>query len=113
MTPFELCPVCGGEVIEKEVEKLILGGNTVVRVNAEVCPHCGERLYSKKKITFIAFRVLKNSSRLTILGNNNRTTSIVDLIKKIRRFGLEIGDRFDVGSNMHLSPYFIVSQDTI
>jgi hypothetical protein len=38
MTPFELCPVCGGKVIEKEVEKLILWGNTVVRVNAEVCP---------------------------------------------------------------------------
>jgi YgiT-type zinc finger domain-containing protein len=38
MTPFELCPVCGGEVIEKEVEKLILGGNNtaVVHVNAEV-----------------------------------------------------------------------------
>jgi len=53
MTPFELCPVCGGEVIEKEVEKLILGGNntTVVRVNAEVCTHCGERLYSKETIT--------------------------------------------------------------
>jgi YgiT-type zinc finger domain-containing protein len=58
MTPFELCPVCGGEVIEKEVEKLILGGNNtavvraaVVRVNAEVCTHCGERLYSKETIT--------------------------------------------------------------
>ena len=25
--PFELCPVCGGDMIEKEVEKLILGGN--------------------------------------------------------------------------------------
>jgi YgiT-type zinc finger domain-containing protein len=53
MTPFELCPVCGGEVIEKEVEKLILGGDNaaVVRVNAEVCTHCGERLYSKETIT--------------------------------------------------------------
>jgi YgiT-type zinc finger domain-containing protein len=53
MTPFELCPVCGGEVIEKEVEKLIPGGNNtaVVRVNEEVCTHCGERLYSKETIT--------------------------------------------------------------
>jgi len=53
MTPFELCPVCGGDVIEKEVEKLILGGNNtaVVHVNAEVCTHCGERLYSKETIT--------------------------------------------------------------
>ena len=40
-------------MIEKEVEKLILGGNNtaVVRVNAEVCTHCGERLYSKETIT--------------------------------------------------------------
>ncbi|EAT58147.1 YgiT-type zinc finger protein [Chlorobium ferrooxidans] len=53
MIPFELCPVCGGEVIEKEVEKLILGGNNtaVVRVKADICTHCGERLYSKETIT--------------------------------------------------------------
>ncbi len=52
MIPFELCPVCGGEVIEKEVEKLILGGNNtaVVRVNADICTHCGERLYSKETV---------------------------------------------------------------
>jgi len=53
MTPFELCPVCGGEVITKEVEKLIPGGNhtAVVKVIAEVCTDCGERLYSKETIT--------------------------------------------------------------
>ena len=26
MLPFKKCPVCGGEVIEKEVEKLLRGG---------------------------------------------------------------------------------------
>ncbi len=48
MKPFEKCPVCGGEVIEKHVEKLLRGGlNTaVVKATAEVCLHCGERLYS-------------------------------------------------------------------
>ena len=48
MKLFEKCPLCGGEVIEKEVEKLIKGdGNTaIVRVKAEVCLHCGERLYA-------------------------------------------------------------------
>ena len=52
MMPFELCPVCGGDMIEKEVEKLILGGNNtaVVRVKADICTHCGERLYSKETI---------------------------------------------------------------
>lgn len=48
MKPFEKCPVCGGEVIEKHIEKLLRGGlNTaVVKATAEVCLHCGERLYS-------------------------------------------------------------------
>ena len=45
--PFDQCPICGGELIEKEVEKLLRGGEhtAVLRVNAEVCLHCGERLY--------------------------------------------------------------------
>lgn len=53
MKPFEKCPVCGGEVVEKEVEKLLRGGNhtAVLRVNADVCLHCGERLYSKETIS--------------------------------------------------------------
>ncbi len=52
MKPFDKCPVCGGEVIEKEVEKLLRGGfNTaVVNVRAEVCLHCGERLYSQETV---------------------------------------------------------------
>ena len=46
MKPLCKCPVCGGEVIEKEVEKLLRGGNNtaVLRVRADVCLHCGERL---------------------------------------------------------------------
>lgn len=52
MMPFEKCPVCGGEMVEKTVEKLLRGGvNTaVVEVRAEVCLHCGEKLYSKETI---------------------------------------------------------------
>ncbi len=48
MMPFKKCPVCGGELTQKEVEKLLRGGNhtAIVRVTAEVCLHCGERLYS-------------------------------------------------------------------
>ena len=53
MIPFKKCPVCGGEVVEKEVEKLLRGGkNTaIIKVQAEVCLHCGERLYSKNTIS--------------------------------------------------------------
>ncbi len=52
MKPFAKCPVCGGELVEKEVEKLLRGGNhtAVLKVNAEVCLHCGERLYPKETI---------------------------------------------------------------
>lgn len=49
MMPFNQCPVCGGELVEKQVEKLLRGGDhtAVIYVPAEVCLHCGERLYSQ------------------------------------------------------------------
>jgi YgiT-type zinc finger domain-containing protein len=52
MQPFEKCPICGGELVGKEVEKILRGGahTAVVRVNAEVCLHCGERLYSQDTV---------------------------------------------------------------
>ncbi|MGH7599797.1 MAG: YgiT-type zinc finger protein [bacterium] len=52
MMPFEKCPVCGGELIEKEVEKILRGGihTAVLKVRAEVCLRCGERLYSTQTI---------------------------------------------------------------
>lgn len=47
-----MCPVCGGDTIEKEFEKLLRGGVNLaaVTVHAEVCLHCGERLYSKDTV---------------------------------------------------------------
>ena len=53
MRLFEKCPVCGGELVEKEVEKVLKGGtNTaIVRLKAEVCLHCGERLYTPETIS--------------------------------------------------------------
>lgn len=52
MKPFEKCPVCGGELVEKEVEKLLRGGchTAVLTVQAEVCLHCGERLYPEETV---------------------------------------------------------------
>jgi len=49
MKPFEKCPVCAGELANKKVEKLLrAGGNTVsMQVTAEVCLHCGEKLYTE------------------------------------------------------------------
>ena len=49
MKAFDKCPVCGGELAQKTVEKLLRGGRhtATLRVPAEVCLHCGERLYSE------------------------------------------------------------------
>lgn len=52
MKPFEECPVCGGELIQKDVEKLLKGGVHIaaIVVPAEVCLKCGERLYASETI---------------------------------------------------------------
>ncbi len=53
MTPFEKCPICGGELATKEVEKLLRGGGhtAVLSVTAEVCLRCGERLSSQQTVS--------------------------------------------------------------
>jgi len=52
MKPFSKCPICGGELVEREVEKLLRGGShiAVMKVTAEVCLGCGERLYSQETV---------------------------------------------------------------
>jgi YgiT-type zinc finger domain-containing protein len=69
MKPFEKCPVCGGELKRKEVEKLLRGGrNTaVLRVSAEVCLHCGERLYTEDTVRYFE-KVRNKLKRQEIAG---------------------------------------------
>ena len=69
MLPFTKCPVCGGDMVEKQVEKLLRGGrNTaVVTVKAEVCQHCGERLYSKDTISHFE-QIRSKLSRQDVAG---------------------------------------------
>ena len=52
MKYVEKCPICGGQVIEKEVTEVLSGGiNTAfIRVKAGVCLHCGERLYTPETV---------------------------------------------------------------
>ncbi|MCJ7501742.1 MAG: YgiT-type zinc finger protein [Acidobacteriia bacterium] len=52
MMPFQRCPICGGEMVDKELEKLLRGGKhtALLRLRAEVCLHCGERLYSQEDV---------------------------------------------------------------
>jgi len=52
MKPFGKCPTCGGDLLEREVEKLLRGGShvAVMKVTAEVCLRCGERLYPQETV---------------------------------------------------------------
>ncbi len=52
MIPFSNCPICGGEMVEKTVEKLLRGGahTAILNVHAEVCLRCGEHLYSRETV---------------------------------------------------------------
>lgn len=60
MMTFGKCPVCGGSMERRQVEKLLRGGKHTVslRVNAEVCLHCGERLYAEETIR--AFEAIRS-----------------------------------------------------
>ncbi len=57
MMPFEKCPICSGELRLKNVEKILRGGNhtAVLTVSAEVCLHCGERLYSEETVRYFEY----------------------------------------------------------
>jgi YgiT-type zinc finger domain-containing protein len=50
--PFERCPVCNGEMVERDVEKVLRGGphTGVLTVRADVCVRCGERLYDQETV---------------------------------------------------------------
>jgi YgiT-type zinc finger domain-containing protein len=52
MMPFSKCSVCGGELVEKDVEKLLRGGAhmAILTVRAEVCLSCGERLHAQETV---------------------------------------------------------------
>ena len=73
---FPKCPVCGGELAAKEVEKLLRGGvhTAVMKVEAEVCLHCGERLYPAETVRrFEKIRVMlewQDTAEFQLLGKS-------------------------------------------
>ena len=52
MKTLEKCPVCSGKLVRKKIEKLLRGGQhtAVVTAMADVCLHCGERIYTQKTV---------------------------------------------------------------
>jgi YgiT-type zinc finger domain-containing protein len=68
MKPFAKCPQCGQKLTVKNVDKVLRGGNdtAVVTIKAEVCLHCGERLFSAdtvKKFEAIRGRLQRRETR--------------------------------------------------
>ena len=63
MEAFEKCPVCGGALKRRQVEKRLGGGgNTVsLQVRAEVCLNCGARLYAEDVVK--SFAVIRDKPR--------------------------------------------------
>ena len=66
MTLLDKCPVCGGEIVEKEVEKILRGGNLkeIVKVQAEVCLRCGELFYTPDVVK--RFKKIRSRLKKTI-----------------------------------------------
>jgi len=52
MIRSEICPMCCGQTVEKEVTRVVSGsgGTATLQVQAEVCLECGERLYSPETV---------------------------------------------------------------
>ncbi len=81
MEGFDKCPVCGGELEHKEVEKLLRGGNNtaIVLVEADVCLHCGEQLYTQdtvKEFEEIRDQLANNKvDRFKEVGRSYRVTA--------------------------------------
>ena len=50
--PFDRCPLCGGELVDRVVEKLLKGGHdtALLKIRAEVCVRCAGRVYPQKAI---------------------------------------------------------------
>ena len=72
--PLDKCPVCGGEMIEKEVEKVLRGGSLteVLKIQAAVCLQCGERLYTPEAIN--RFEQIRSALEAKGTANTQTTT---------------------------------------
>ena len=83
MMPFPQCPICGSKIVAKEAEKILRRGNhtAVIRVPAEVCLKCGERLYSRETVLrFEQIRAKLEREETSEFQHSSRRDSIVALV---------------------------------
>ena len=74
MTPFDKCPVCSGEIVEKKIEKVLRVGNhtEIAKVQAAVCLRCGERLYAPEIVK--RFQEIRSTLKDKEMANAQNTT---------------------------------------
>lgn len=77
---LDKCPVCGDGIVKKQVNKVLRGGNLTetVKIQAEVCLRCGERLYAPEVIKHCE----KVRAKLEKMANS-QTTSRKGLLCKL------------------------------
>ena len=75
VTLLDKCPVCGGEIVEKEVDKVLRGGNLTETLNiqAAVCLRCGERLYTPEDVD--RFEQIRSTLKAKGKANTQRRPS--------------------------------------
>jgi YgiT-type zinc finger domain-containing protein len=66
---FGSCPVCGGELVKRQVEEILRGAQdtAILNVEAMVCQRCGERLYSEDTVRGFE-RIRANLARGSVEG---------------------------------------------
>lgn len=66
---FDPCPVCGGELVKRQVEEILKGAQDTATLNVEamVCLRCGERLYSEDTVRNFE-RIRANLTRGSVEG---------------------------------------------
>lgn len=66
---FEACPVCGSELVKRQVEEILRGDkdSATLSVEAMVCLRCGERLYSEDTVRDFE-RIRANLNRGSVEG---------------------------------------------
>jgi len=76
-----VCPICGGDITIKEIEKIVKGGSNVaiLKVKAGVYSKCGEKIYSKdtheKMQTVRKELELGKTEDFELVGNTYRVTA--------------------------------------
>lgn len=72
MASFEKCPVCGGPIVEREVEKILRGDvvRETARIRTEVCLKCGERLYTPEGAQRLENTRARQEARKTAVVQN-------------------------------------------